>query len=138
VLTASIRITPNDLAGVVDPESVGQGAIWNVKGRVGPAAIKKSVLVPVRFTETPDDLAGIVDIFCKSKACDGIDERGVSAGARVEEKTVRRRSGMIRSDDLTGCVDASYGGTGRRLRRVYGGEKGDRYRENHALHYRHY
>ena len=30
---------------------------------------------------------------------------------------------MIRSDDLTGCVDASYGGTGRRLWRVYGGEK---------------
>jgi hypothetical protein len=66
MLAAGIGITPNDLAGVVDSESVGQGAIRNVKGRVGPAAIKKSVLVPVRFTETPDDLARIVDIFCKS------------------------------------------------------------------------
>jgi len=123
VRATGIGITPNDLAGVVDSHSIGRSAIRNVKGRVGPAAIKKSVVMIVRVMEEPDDLARIVDIFWKSKACDGIDERSVSGGAGVEKKTVRLRSGMIKSDDLTGCVNASYGGTGRRLRRIYGGEK---------------
>src|SRR5262249_61096995 len=120
---AVIGRAPSDLAGVVDPKSTPPSIIGNVKGGVGPAAIQKGVLVPVRFLKTSDDLTGIVDSCWKSVGCDRVEERGVNAGARVEKKTVRCGSGMIKSDDLTGCVNPSYGGTGRRLCRVYGGKK---------------
>jgi hypothetical protein len=77
--------------------------------------------VIARVDVLPDDLPRIVDAECESRASQGIDESRVSGGARVEQKTIRRGIGIIKSDDLVEGVNASWRRTLRRLRIIYSG-----------------